>query len=185
MNPILVVYGTTDGQTRKIAEFLADALKARGVEVEIVDSAGEGAAEVQPVFGGAIVCGSLHQHSYQASIAHFVKCNKSWLAGIPTAFVSVSLAAVVDDDESREELRKAGGAFCRSTGWTPTTTLQVAGALRYTQYDYLKRLIMKLIARQRGGDTDTSRDYEYTEWDELGRFVEEFVAMVPRLKVSG
>jgi hypothetical protein len=35
---------------------------------------------------------------------------------------------------------------------------------------------MKLIAKQQGGDTDTSHDHEYTDWDDLTRFVEEFVA---------
>ena len=34
---------------------------------------------------------------------------------------------------------------------------------------------MKLIAKHQGGDTDTSRDYEYTDWDDLKHFIEEFV----------
>jgi len=179
MKSLLVVYGTTEGQTRKIAEFIAAAFRERGVEVELVDSAGEGAALVQPVHAAAIVCGSLHQHRYQASLRHFVKDNGAWLAGIPSAFIAVSLAAVLKDDESRDELRALAEAFFRETGWTPTITRQVAGALRYSQYDYFKRLIMKLIARQQGGDTDTSHDYEYTDWDDLTRFVEEFLADHP------
>lgn len=179
MKSVLVVYGTKEGQTRKIAEFIAGALRAHSVEVELVDSAGEGAALVQPVCAAAIVCGSLHQHSYQASLLRFVKDNKDWLAGIPTAFVAVSLTAVLKDDESRDELRKAAETFCRQTGWTPTMTRHVAGALRYSQYDYFKRLIMKLLARQQDGDTDTSHDHEYTDWDDLTRFVDEFVAAAP------
>ncbi len=184
MNTVLVVYGTTEGQTRKIAEFIAEAMKARGVEVELVDSEAERAALVQPVYAAAIVCGSLHQHSYQASLVRFVKDNKAWLAGIPAAFVAVSLTAVLKDDQSRDELRECVEAFCRETGWTPAITRHVAGALRYTQYDYFKRLIMKLIARQQGGDTDTTRDHEYTDWDDLTRFVEEFL-VATRLQHSG
>jgi menaquinone-dependent protoporphyrinogen oxidase len=181
MKSVLVVYGTTEGQTRKIAEFIADALKARGVVVDLVDSAGEGAALVRPDYAAAIVCGSLHQHSYQASLLRFVKDNRDWLVGVPAAFVAVSLTAVLKDDESRDELRQAVNAFCRQTGWTPAITRHVAGALRYSQYDYFKRLIMKLIARQQGGDTDTSHDHEYTDWDDLARFVEEFLAAAPRM----
>jgi menaquinone-dependent protoporphyrinogen oxidase len=179
MKSVLVVYGTTEGQTRKIAEFIADALKAHGVVVDLVDSAGEGAALVQPVYAAAIVCGSLHRHHYQSSLLHFVKDNRDWLAGMPAAFVAVSLTAVLTDDESRDELRKAAEAFCRQSGWTPAITLHVAGALRYSQYDHFKRLIMKLIARQQGGDTDTSHDHEYTDWDSLARFVDEFLAANP------
>jgi hypothetical protein len=75
MKSVLVVYGTTEGQSRKVAEFIADALKARGVEVELVDSAAAGATQVQPVYAAVIVCGSLHLHSYQASLVRFVKRN--------------------------------------------------------------------------------------------------------------
>jgi menaquinone-dependent protoporphyrinogen oxidase len=138
------------------AKFIADALKSRGVEVELVDSAAEGATLIQPVYAAVIVCGSLHQPSYPTSLVRFVKDNKAWLVGIPTAFIAVSLTAVLKDDESRAELRKLMGALYRTTGWTPAITRHVAGALRYTQYSYFKWLIMKLIARQHGSDTITS-----------------------------
>ena len=176
MKSALVVYGTTEGQTRKIAEFIANALKAGGVKVDLVDSADERAALVQPTYAAAIVCGSVHQLRYQASLLHFVKDNSAWLAGIPAAFVGVSLTAALEDEESRKELEGLADAFFRETGWTPAITRHVAGALRYTQYDYFKRLVMKLIARHQGGDTDTSRDHEYTDWDDLARFVDEFLA---------
>lgn len=181
MKSVLVVYGTTESQSRKVAEFIADALKARGVEVELVDSAAEGATLIQPVYAAVIVCGSLHQHSYQASLVRFVKDNKDWLVGIPTAFIAVSLTALLKDDESREGLRKLTEALYRTTGWTPAITRHVAGALRYTQYGCFKRLIMKLIARRHGSDTDTAHDHEYTDWDDLTRFVEEFMAAVPQM----
>ena len=179
MKLVLVVYGTTEGQTRKVAEFIANALKARGIEVDLVDSATQTAALVQPIYAAAIVCGSLHQHRYQASLLHFVKDNKAWLAGIPAAFVAVSLTAALTDEQSRAELREIAESFYRETGWVPGITHHVAGALRYSQYDYLKRLIMKLIAKQQGGDTDTSHDHEYTDWNELTRFVDEFLAAIP------
>jgi menaquinone-dependent protoporphyrinogen oxidase len=56
----------------------------------------------------------------------------------------------------------------------------VAGALVYTKYDYFKRLVMKLIADRRGGDTDTSKDHEYTDWAALYRFGEGFVSGLDR-----
>ncbi len=179
MKTVLVVYGTTEGQTRKVAEFIANALQERGAKVELLDSASASAAQVQPFFAAAVVCGSLHRHRYQASLLRFVKDNAAWLVGIPSAFIAVSLTAVLADDESREELREAADAFFRKTGWTPAITRHVAGALRYTQYDYFKRLLMKLIARQRGGATDTTQDREYTDWDDLAHFVDEFLAAAP------
>ncbi len=32
------------------------------------------------------------------------------------------------------------------------------------------RLVMRLISGMAGGDTDTSRDYEYTDWQAVERF---------------
>ena len=176
MKSVLVVYGTTEGQTRKIAQFVADALKARGVKVELVDSAAQSAAQVQPVYSAAIVCGSVHQHKVQSSLLRFVKQNRDWLAGLPAAFLCVSLASLFQGDERREVERTIEAAFCEETGWTPAIVRHVAGALRQPQHDYLKRLIMRLIARQQGVEADTSRDREYTDWDDLARFVDEFVA---------
>jgi menaquinone-dependent protoporphyrinogen oxidase len=37
---------------------------------------------------------------------------------------------------------------------------------------------MKRIASASGGDTDTSRDYEYTDWRDLGDFADRFAALV-------
>ena len=88
MKSVLVVYGTTEGQTRKVAEFMASALKGRGVEIDLVDSAAERVALAEPIYGTAIVCGSLHLRRYQTSLLRFVRDNKTWLAGLPAAFVS-------------------------------------------------------------------------------------------------
>ena len=176
MKSVLVVYGTTEGQTRKIAEFVADALRHRGVKVELVDSASEAAAQVQPVHSAVIVCASIHQHRYQATLLRFVKQNRDWLVGLPAAFVCVSLATLLQDGRSAEEQRAIEQAFHEQTGWRPAITHHVAGALRHPEHDHLKRLIMRLIARHQGVDVDTSRDREYTDWDDLARFVDEFLA---------
>jgi len=163
MNSILIVYGTTEGQTRKIAEFIANAVRAQGISVETVDSATDAATKVQP---------------------HFLRHNRAWLTGIPTAFASVSMTAVLNDAQSRAELEQVAKNFYGETGWTPRFTLHVAGALRYTQYDFFKRLVMRLIAKYHGGDTDTLLDHEYTDWNALTRFVQDFLAGA-QVKKSG
>ena len=49
-----------------------------------------------------------------------------------------------------------------------------AGALMYTEYNWLVRMVMKSIARHEGGSTDTSHDTEYTDWTEVDHFAEAF-----------
>jgi menaquinone-dependent protoporphyrinogen oxidase len=47
----------------------------------------------------------------------------------------------------------------------------------YAHYGFVKRHMMKRIAREKPGNlgTDTSRDYVYTEWDGVTRFAEDFL----------
>jgi menaquinone-dependent protoporphyrinogen oxidase len=71
--------------------------------------------------------------------------------------------------------------FCLKTGWTPAQVLHVAGALPYTRYNFITRSIMRRIAESQGDDTDTSRDYEYTDWAALGHFADSFAAGRPVL----
>jgi menaquinone-dependent protoporphyrinogen oxidase len=54
----------------------------------------------------------------------------------------------------------------------------VAGAVLYTQYPWLKKWMMKRIVGKAGGGTDTTRDYEYTDWNDLRRFANEFVGQL-------
>jgi menaquinone-dependent protoporphyrinogen oxidase len=61
------------------------------------------------------------------------------------------------------------------TGWRPRRIELVAGALLYTRYNFLVRFVMRQISKAEGGDTDTSRDYEYTDWAAVDRFALEFV----------
>jgi menaquinone-dependent protoporphyrinogen oxidase len=39
----------------------------------------------------------------------------------------------------------------------------------------VKKWIIRRIVAKAGGDTDTSRDYEYTDWQALAEFVHHFV----------
>lgn len=53
---------------------------------------------------------------------------------------------------------------------------ETSGALRYSQYGFIKRHMMKRISRDMGNpDTDTSRDYEYTDWNDVRHFDEGFL----------
>jgi menaquinone-dependent protoporphyrinogen oxidase len=52
--------------------------------------------------------------------------------------------------------------------------------LLYTRYGVLKRWAMRRIVAKAGGDTDTSRDYEYTNWDEVVRFARAFAEGLTR-----
>jgi menaquinone-dependent protoporphyrinogen oxidase len=175
MRTVLVAYGTRESQTCRIAEFVAGALRARGVDVEIIDSAAKEVALIQPVYAAAIVCASIRRRRFPAALVRFVKDNSAWLDGIPSAFITVSVIAALKDGPGRHALREIAERFCRRTHWTPGITRHVGGARR-SRFQRLARWILRRIPGHAGGDTDSSRDQACTDWDELTRFVEEFVA---------
>jgi len=85
---------------------------------------------------------------------------------------------------AHDNMEEAGGyieEFVRETGWRPGMVGLFGGALLYTQYRFIKRHMMKRIVRHKGNpDTDTSRDYVYTEWENVKHFAEEFLeTLVP------
>lgn len=109
---------------------------------------------------------------YQPDVAvtRFAGANAEALSARPSAFFLLSLTAADDADESRAAVADLGAAMERETGWRPDEVAAFAGALKYSEYGPLTRVVMKRVARRYGGDTDTSRDYEYTDWDEVAAF---------------
>jgi len=98
-------------------------------------------------------------------------------------FLSVSLSeagverSAPDTEEHRRfvaDVSKVENAFISETGWPAERFKAVAGALPYSKYNWFVRFVMKRIAQKSGGDTDTSRDYEYTNWVAVDKFVAEF-----------
>lgn len=173
MQPILVAYGTTEGQTRKVAEFIATRLRALGHRVDLVDTASPAAEAVQPVYQAAFIGGSVHYYRHQASLEHFVKANIDWLKGIPSAFFSVGLGMLRPDEDEQARSRKAVDDFLTHTGLKPVKVRQVHGALKYTEYDFLKRQMQKAFSKHLGQADDTAHDHEYTDWADLDAFVDE------------
>jgi menaquinone-dependent protoporphyrinogen oxidase len=173
---LLILYGTTEGQTRKISHFMEAILQNAGHQVTIADSTANPPSAVG--YDAVLIGSSIHMHKYQAAVKHYIKEHATELNKIPSAFFSVSLAAASDIEEEHFEVKKITTDFLEQTGWKPLMTSQIAGALKYTEYDYLKRLIMKMIAKKEGGATDTSQDFEYTNWDEVTKFTNEFIEKV-------
>lgn len=176
MARVLVLYGTTEGHTAKVARALAARLTAEGMETDVLE-AGTGNPE-PAAYDGVVVAASMHARGYQKSVSKWLRAHVADLNVLPTAFVSVCLSVGSKLEKSRDEARAIPRAYVDGVGWTPTMIKVVAGALPYTKYNFIIRLIMRRIAAAEGGDTDTSRDYEYTDWQDLRAFADRFAAIV-------
>jgi menaquinone-dependent protoporphyrinogen oxidase len=184
MTHILILYGTTDGHTRKIAQVLAENLRARRCSVDIMDAACRLWRFSPESYDGVIVAASVHIGDYQRAVGRWVRMYAPWLNGIPTAFLSVCLAVLERRIEARQEILRIMERFLTRCGWRPSMTRMVAGAVLYTRYGWLKRLMMKRIVAKAGGDTDTTRDFEYTDWNDLRTFARDFAALAAEKQVE-
>lgn len=176
MTRILVLYGTTDGHTFKVATALADTLRAQVGDTDVVN-----AALRQPHatnYDAVIVAASVHAGGYQSSVHKWVQDNATALNERPTAFVSVCLGVLQKDPNVQGHLAEIVQQFVDTTKWKPTMRKLVAGALLYRNYNWIKRWMMKRIVAKAGGDVDTSRNYEYTDWNDLRAFAARFGGLV-------
>jgi menaquinone-dependent protoporphyrinogen oxidase len=168
MCQVPVFYATTEGQTRRIAEHLAATLRHMGLESDAIDVASPRARMVQwQGVCAAILGASLHAGRHQRDAESFVRGNLAELNARPSVFFSVSLSIGSSIPKDVEAARGIARAFPDQAGWRPTRVVCIAGRLAYTQYGLLTRFIMRRIARKSGGPTDTSRDHELTNWDEV------------------
>ena len=174
MTRILILYGTTDGHTAKIARFLADELRPKGA---IVDVFRAGKADPDPRdYDGVLVAASVHAGGYQRAVVRWVRARGETLRGKPSAFLSVCLAVLQRDLKVQRELGAIINRFEQQTGWQAPQVRVVAGAVKYTRYGWLKRWVMRRIVKKAGGSTDVSQDHEYTDWADLQVFAAEFYA---------
>lgn len=173
---MLICYASTDGQTRKIAEYIADLVRMKGNEADIVDASM--AQNVEPSHYQAVVlAGSVHMGRYQTPLVYQIRRWRDALNAMPTAFVSVSLSAASHDPHVRGEADECAQHMLKEAGVKPAVTLHVAGAIRFSQYDFFRRWLMRLVAKQMDRDVDPGADLEFTDWDALAASVDQFVAM--------
>jgi menaquinone-dependent protoporphyrinogen oxidase len=144
-----------------------------GYGVKLHDSASPAPNLDISIFHAIIVAASVHQECHQDTIIDFAVAHRDQLSSKPTAFISVSLSAVLESE--KREAQKYVDRFVATTCWQPRKTLLLGGALRFTEYDYFQQQVVKYVVMKRGGLANTERDYEFTDWKALASFVDEFL----------
>jgi menaquinone-dependent protoporphyrinogen oxidase len=174
---ILIAYATTDGQTRKIVRFCADHLVHLGHTAELLPAADSKGLELSR-FDAVLLAGSVHAGHYQKDLIKMAKRSAKDLSQMPNMFLSVSLAAAGDDAQDWKGLKDCVAGFSKQTGWTPGRVLHVAGAFKFTEYDFFRSWAMRWIAAQKGQTVDPKVDKEYTDWAALKSATAEWLATV-------
>lgn len=171
---ILLVYSTTEGHTKKISDRAVQHLSKTSCKVDLLNSDNPDAKPDWSAYDAVIIAGSIHQERHQDSLINFVIAHRKELDRLPTALISVSLSAATADG------RAAAAGYVERFSWvtkfTPTEVLLLAGALRYSEYDYFKIEVVKHVVMKTTGAFEPTGDHEFTDWKELERFLDGFAA---------
>ena len=170
MARVLLLYHSYDDQTSRIARRIAETLREARHDVTVHRFGGPGSLETVRNYEAVLVGAAVRYGHHDRALEKEAREHANDLAARPNAFFSVCLAATRNSTEAQGYVQ----GFQRRTGWTPQVTMSFAGALQYSRYGLLRKLLMRAISGFAGGATDTSRDYEYTDWVAVDRFARDF-----------
>ncbi len=167
----LIVYATREGQTETVANKIAATFQELGGDVDVLTP--KTAPEDWEEYAGVVLGASIHMGQFEPEMVQLAKVRANELAGKKACFFAVCLAALREDSAGDQEVQSYLERFRDDTNWHPTMMTAFAGALRYSRLGFVKRWVMKQIAKSSDLGTDTSQDYEYTNWKSVEAFAED------------
>ncbi len=191
---VAVLYATREGQSRRVAERVADKLRSGGATVDVDDVAYAPSDVSLLRYAALILVTSVFMGRHERAMVEFVKDHRRDLVEARSALLTVSqegaqtVGATTQDGARDDDPRATIESFCVETRWRPERIQPVAGELRDSEYAFAVRFETRSIAAGSiaGGSMttgsmatetddaiDTARDVEYTDWDSLDRFVED------------
>lgn len=176
MVSFLVLYGTGEGQTAKVATRMTEVFGERGHEATAANVDEIRGDFVVEDFDAVLVGASIHRGKHQPAVIKYVRGHREELATKPTAFFQVSLSSA--SEQGAVEAAEYVEEFLSETGWHPDRIGLFGGALRYSQYGFLNRLMFKQIIKRTMPEVATDHDVELTDWDEVEAFAADFAAFV-------
>ncbi|MDX8000802.1 menaquinone-dependent protoporphyrinogen IX dehydrogenase [Xenorhabdus sp. Reich] len=171
----LLLYSTQDGQTKKIIMRIAENLRRADIDCDLRDLSTVNQINLAP-YQKVMVGASIRYGHFNAALRKFVIRHQKQLNQMPTAFFGVNLTARKPEKRTPETnayIRK----FLMKSPWQPNLCDVFAGALLYPRYRWLDRIMIQFIMRMTGGETDTTKEIEYTDWKQVDRFSEVFLQM--------
>ena len=162
---MLFYYATRDGQSRRIAERIAERLRERGIAATPEDlvAAVPSAAEVlrAPLL---VLVAAIRYGRHLPEANRLLEMYGRLSTRPPLVFASVNLTARKpgkNTPEGNAYLRKAIARYRLA----PALAAAIAGRLDYSLYRWFDRQMIRFIMLLTGGPTDLQARVEYTDWN--------------------
>lgn len=178
MANFLVVYAARQQQSRKISAFIGEVLERQGHRADIFNVRSIPRSVTPEIYHGVIIGAPVQMKNYPRRFKRWVQFHAPTLNEKPAAFFSVCLRAFQQDESGQRAERETVQNFFKKTGWHPQTWAIFGGALNYSRYNWLTKRILQAIAKKSGVKTNVSEDYEFTDWQQVKTFTEDFAEFV-------
>jgi menaquinone-dependent protoporphyrinogen oxidase len=170
MSKVLIVYATREGQTKKVAYKIQEHIESMKHDITLFNAKDKNKPKLEDydllLFGG-----SMHAGGIEKELVSFINENKTVITNKPNSFFLVLLSAATKDPKLKEEwLLEAKNKLQEQIQVNFSHLEMIAGALMYSRYSWPMKWIMQRIAKKAGEGTDTSKDYEYTDWEQVQRY---------------
>tara|TARA_B100000963_G_scaffold339001_1_gene336381 strand:+ start:178 stop:696 length:519 start_codon:yes stop_codon:yes gene_type:complete len=170
MKKTLIIYSTTDGQTKKICDQLIDISDSKkAITLCAIENASE---EALDQYSKVVIGASIRYGKHSPLVYEFVKANKNKLEKKQTAFFTVNVVAR-KKEKNKPDTNPYMKKFLELSKWRPNKLAVFAGRIDYPSYRFFDRLIIRFIMFITKGPTDTSQTYEFTDWKKVEKFAKE------------
>ena len=163
----LIIYSTTDGQTKLICERIKNLSKFNN-ETKLLEIDKATKEDIQP-YEVIIIGASIRYGKHNSSVLNFVNKNIENLKKKKSVFFSVNVVAR-KAEKNLPETNPYMIKFLKLAKWNPYKKAVFAGKIDYPKYSFLDRQIIRLIMFITKGPTDTSKSYEFTDWSKVDDF---------------
>ena len=170
----LIIYSSTDGQTKRICETIKYhlALNERIKIISLNEVNKVNLEKVEKIIIGA----SIRYGRHNKKVQNFVIKNKNILESKKTAFFSVNVVAR-KEEKSTPETNPYVKKFLAKTKWKPNKVAVFGGKVDYPNYNFINRNVIRFIMMITNGPTNTDNSYEFTNWEMVKKFALELKVM--------
>jgi len=166
MKKILLTYSTVDGHTKTICEKILSYSETSQVDILPIDSS----INIKD-YDTVVIGASIRYGKYREEIFEFIKENEELLNSRDNAFFSVNVVAR-KENKNKPETNPYLIKFLNKISWQPKILDVFAGKIDYPKYKFLDKYAIKFIMWITKGPTDTSKVYEFTDWNRVKSFAE-------------
>ena len=167
---ILIIYSSTDGHTKKICEVIKENLINKG-ELHLTSIENVSGTNVQ-FYDYIIIGASIRYGKHNRKVFDFIEKNLNIIEKKKNAFFSVNVVAR-KNEKNTPETNPYIKKFLSKTRWKPKKLGVFAGKVDYPNYSFLNKQIIRFIMFITKGPIDTSKSFEFTNWDNVKKFAQE------------